>query len=284
MSSITSGVTTVTGSILRLNQYLTNNNILGFAVKNNRDRFLIPSNQNSYNDIQIEYILIDSGSNSSLLPLPMTPEKTFDIYRLIQNFPFDRYTESFGAAHGIDPIHDTTLNIKPLEDNGLSSTKIKCSLHSDSNKLELELPYIRFSLDRQSMKILAETDIVPFSETDKETKKDALKFLDDFINYFSLMVNNKKRDYCFLGQQFLRNVGSIQLNEVIIFIDKQKLQEKLFPPINKSVNEIANFLLNQRPIFAKTERFLFCEDNDHGGKDLLNISNEQIGVDEHYKL
>ncbi|CAF5117180.1 unnamed protein product [Rotaria sp. Silwood1] len=123
MSSITSGVTTVTGSILRLNQYLTNNNILGFAVKNNRDRFLIPSNQNSYNDIQIEYILIDSGSNSSLFPLPMTPEKTFDIYRLIQKFPFDRYTWSIGIAHGIGAIHDTTLNIKPLEDNGLSSTK-----------------------------------------------------------------------------------------------------------------------------------------------------------------
>ncbi|CAF3278337.1 unnamed protein product [Rotaria sp. Silwood2] len=281
MSSITSGITPVTGSMLRLNHYLTNNNILGFAVKNSRDRFLIPSNQNSYNDIQIEYILIDSGSNSSLFPLPMTPEKTFDIYRLIQNFPFDRYTWTIGTAHGIGVIHDTTLNIKPLEDNGSSSSKIKCSLHSDINKLEFELPHIRFSLDRESLKVLFETDIVPFSDPDKETIKNTLKFLDDFINYFPLMINNKKRDYCLLGQHFFRNVGSIQLNEVIIFIDKQKLREKLFPPINKSVNEIINFLFYQRPTFAKTEQFLFCEDNEHGGKDLLNISSEQIDVDEH---
>ncbi|CAF1204764.1 unnamed protein product [Rotaria sordida] len=204
MTSTISDVTTVTGSLLNLNQYLTNNNILGFAVKNHRDRFLIPSNQNSYND------------------------------------------------------------------NDSSSTKIQCSLHSDIKEFQFQLPYIRFSLDRQSIKILAETDIIPFSDVDKETIKDILKFLDDFINHFPSMVNNKKRDYCLLGQHFLRNVGSIQLNKAIIFIDEQKLREKSFSPNDKSINEIVNFLFFQRPKFARTEQFLVCEDNEHGGKDLLN--------------
>ncbi len=106
--------------------------------------------------------------------------------------------------------------------------------------------------------------------------------MDDFINHFSLMINNNKRDYCLLGQHFLQNVSSIQLNEVIIFIDKQKLRDKLFPPTTTSINEIVNFLYYQRPMFAKTERFLFCEDNEHGGKDFLNISDKRVDIDKYH--
>lgn len=72
------------------------------------------------------------------------------------------------------------------------------------------------------------------------------------------MINTKKRDYCLLGQQFLRNVCAIELNDTMIFIDKNKLRQKLFlPPEN-------------------------CEDNEHGGRDLFNFSDKSIDIDEHY--
>lgn len=67
----------------------------------------------------------------------------------------------------------------------------------------------------------------------------------------------------------------------MIFIDRNKSREKLFPPTNISINEIANFLHFQRPLFSKTEKFLICEDDEHGGRDLLNISNQILDIDEH---
>jgi hypothetical protein len=45
--------TLVTGSKLRSNLYLNKNNILGFTVKNRRNRFLIPSNQNLFGTIKV---------------------------------------------------------------------------------------------------------------------------------------------------------------------------------------------------------------------------------------
>ncbi len=73
-------------------------------------------------------------------------------------------------------IYDTTLIIKPLEDNDSSSSKIEFILHSDIKELQFQLPYIRFSFDRESIKLLSETDVIPVSETNKDTIKDSLNF------------------------------------------------------------------------------------------------------------
>jgi len=270
--------TIVTGSKLRLNSYLNDNNILGFAVKNYRDRFLIPSNQNLFGGIIIEYVLIDSGSNSSLFPLPVTPEKTFDIHQLIKNFPYHQYTWSISTAHGIGLIPVTTLHIKPIEDADSSLATIKCNLHYDIKALEFNLPYLRFSLNKESVKILTETNEIKFSETDKEVLQNTLQFLNEFERKFPLMINKKKREYCLLGQHFLKTVCSIQLNDTMLFIDKDKLREKLVPQPNSSLNEMANYLYYQRPVFSKTEQFLNCEDDEHGGRDLFNISQQQVDV------
>ncbi len=45
--------TLVTGSKLRSNLYLNKNNILGLTMKNHRNRFLIPSNQNLFSAIKV---------------------------------------------------------------------------------------------------------------------------------------------------------------------------------------------------------------------------------------
>ena len=58
--------TTVTGSKLRLNAYLMNNNIEGFAIKNFRERFLIPSNHNIFGGVQIEYVFPGRSKRSRL--------------------------------------------------------------------------------------------------------------------------------------------------------------------------------------------------------------------------
>ena len=44
---------------------------------------------------------------------------------------------------------------------------------------------------------------------------------------------------------------------------------------------IADYLHYQRPSFSKTEKFLIFEDDDHGGRDLLNIFGQIIDIDEH---
>ncbi|CAF4185724.1 unnamed protein product [Rotaria sordida] len=174
--------TSISGAKLRLKTYLINNNIEGFAIKNFRERFLIPSNNNIFGGIQMEYVMIDSGSNSSLFPLPMTLNNTFDINILLKNFPFDKYQWSIGTAYGVGardgrasqkvtppPSPDTTLHIKPKELNGVSVCTIQCSLHIDIKELQFQLPYIRFSLNKDSIIVLIETNEIPFLDTDKET-------------------------------------------------------------------------------------------------------------------
>lgn len=269
--------TTVTGAKLRLNSYLNNNHILGFAIKNYRERFLIPSDQNIFGGIVIPFVLIDSGSNSSLFPSPTTGT-IFNVEQLIQKFPFNQYHWTIGTACGVRLIPDTTLHIVPIPDDNSRITNIKCILHNDIKPLEFELPYIRFSLNKDDIKILLEANTIPFSATDKETLSNKCKFLDDLENSFSSIANPKKRHYCLLGQQFLRNYCSIQLNDTMIFLDKTTLRQKLFPPQKLSINEIVNYLYYERPEFAKTEKFLNAEDDEHGGHDLLNVSNRQIDI------
>ncbi|CAF4737167.1 unnamed protein product [Rotaria socialis] len=275
-----SGATAVTGSKLQLHSYLSNNNIEGFAIKNFRERYLIPSSNNYFGGIQIEYILIDSGSSSSLFPLPMLPNKVYDIDALLKNFPYDKYIWSIGTAYGVGLLADTTLQIKPKESSEGVPCTIQCSLHTDIESLEFQLPYVRFSLDRESITILTQRIEISLSETDKETLENAVNFFNEFEKHFPSMRNTKKREYCLLGQHFLKNLCTIQINDTMLFIDRTKLNAKLFPPAHKSINEIADFLHFQRPSFAKAEKFLVCEDDEHGGRDLLNIFNKIIDIDE----
>jgi hypothetical protein len=65
----------------------------------------------------------------------------------------------------------------------------------------------------------------------------------------------------------------------MIFIDKNKIRQNLFPPPGLPMNAIVNYLYYQRPAFSKTEKFLNCEDDNHGGHDLFNISGKQIDID-----
>lgn len=254
-------------------------NILGFAVKNFRDRFLIPSSDNYFNGIQIDYVLIDSGSNSSLFPLPMATNGNFDIHYLIQHFPYDQYQWTIGLAPGVGLISDTTLQIKPIEDEGSCSIKISCSLHTDIKPLNFNLPHIRFSLNKESIQILFNENSIPFADPDREALEKALKLLNQLEEQFPSLINQKRRNYCLLGQHFLRNVCSVQLNDTMIFLDKNIVRQKAFPPFNTNINEIANHLYYQRPEFSKSEKFLMCEDDEHGGRDFLNIS-QQIDADE----
>jgi hypothetical protein len=196
--------TATTGSKLRLNSYLTNNNIEGFAIKNCRERYLIPSSDNSFGGVKIEYVFIDSGSNSSLFRLPMTSNNTFDINVLLNNFPYDTYQWSIGTAHSIGFLPDTTLNIKPKVSNDPSLRTIKCCLHSDIKPLQFELPYIRFSLEKEAMVILFKTNDIPFVDPDKDILENSLNFFNEFEKHFPLMRSTSKREYCLLGQHFFR--------------------------------------------------------------------------------
>ncbi|CAF1456107.1 unnamed protein product [Didymodactylos carnosus] len=116
-TSMMTSSTTVTDSKLRLNICLINKNVEGFEVRNYHGRFLIPSCDNVFGGVQIECVLIDSGSNLSLFPLPMTPDKNFDINHLMRNFPYDQYMWTIRTAYDVGLLTDTTLHIKPIEQN-----------------------------------------------------------------------------------------------------------------------------------------------------------------------
>ncbi len=85
----------------------------------------------------------------------------------------------------------------------------------------------------------------------------------------------------YLDNIFLGNLCIIQVNDAMIFVDKNKSHQRLFPRENMNMNDIGDYLYAQRPLFTRTERFMLCEDDEHGERDLLNISNTIINMDEH---
>jgi len=101
--------------------------------------FDLGSSDNIFAGVQIEYVLIDGGSNSSLFPLRMIPNKNYDI-SLLKKFPHDKDLWSIGAASSVDLLPDTTLHIKPKKSNDASFCEIKCCLHVNIKSLEFQLP------------------------------------------------------------------------------------------------------------------------------------------------
>jgi hypothetical protein len=102
--------------------------------------FDLGSSDNIFAGVQIEYVLTDSGSNSSLFPLPMISNKNFDVNGLLKNFPHDKDLWSIRAASGVGLLPDTTLHVKPKKSNDASLCKLKCCLHVDIKSLEFQLP------------------------------------------------------------------------------------------------------------------------------------------------
>lgn len=143
---------------------------------------------------------------------------------------------------GVDLSTDTTWHIKSFESNDASVGTIKCCSHVDLNSLEFELPCIRFSLDKESIKVLVEINEIPFSETHKVTLENILCLFNEFEKHFLTMTNTKNCGYCLLGQRFLKNWCTIQVNDTMIFIGKNKPCDKLFHPTNTSINDFANYL------------------------------------------
>ncbi|CAF1269484.1 unnamed protein product [Adineta ricciae] len=231
-------------------------------------------------DPSMRWFDLGSGSNSSLLPLPMNVNNKLDLNELMRCFPSSGFLWTIGISYGVDLLPNTTLHIKRRVESNGADGEILCHLHADLKMLQFELPYLRFTLDKESIQVLTGSNETLFSEADKSLLEDTLRFLNNFEDHFPSMMNTKKRQYCLLGQHFLKTVCSIQVNDTMIFINKDKLRNKVFPCANTTINEIGNYLYYQRPSFSKTERFLFCEDDEHGGPDLLNVPEKQIDIDE----
>ncbi|CAF0987245.1 unnamed protein product [Adineta ricciae] len=242
--------------------------------------FDLGSGENTFGGIKIPYVLIDSGSNSSLLPLPMNVNNKLDLNELMRCFPSSGFLWTISTAYGVGLLPNTSLHIKRRVESNGADGKILCHLHADLKMLQFELPYLRFTLDKESIQVLTGLNETLFSEADKSLLEDTLRFLNNFEDHFPSMINTKKREYCLLGQHFLKTVCSIQVNDTMIFINKDKLRNRVFPCANTTIDEIANYLYYQRPSFSKTEKFLLCEDDEHGGPDLLNVPEKQIAIDE----
>jgi len=80
--------------------------ILFYALCNNRKRYFIPSKENYFGGIKIEYCMLDSGANTLLLPCNQVI-----LSEIIVKFDYPRYKWDVCPSGGVGALSSPILSI-----------------------------------------------------------------------------------------------------------------------------------------------------------------------------
>eukprot|EP01126_Amoeba_proteus_P056317 TRINITY_DN7064_c0_g1_i12.p1 TRINITY_DN7064_c0_g1~~TRINITY_DN7064_c0_g1_i12.p1 ORF type:complete len:187 (-),score=22.20 TRINITY_DN7064_c0_g1_i12:322-882(-) len=111
-----------------------------FGKKNKHQKYFITSNENYFGGIKVEWVTIDTGCSSLLLPLK--PEQ---LSSLASSFPHPTFSWSIGGSIEVGSLNAVTLIVKR------PGHTFDCSLNSSSI---LPIPFLRFHLCLEDVKWL----------------------------------------------------------------------------------------------------------------------------------
>eukprot|EP01125_Pyxidicula_operculata_P000620 TRINITY_DN10612_c0_g1_i1.p2 TRINITY_DN10612_c0_g1~~TRINITY_DN10612_c0_g1_i1.p2 ORF type:complete len:120 (+),score=22.63 TRINITY_DN10612_c0_g1_i1:3-362(+) len=88
--------------------------ILFYAFMNKKKRLFVPSTQNTFGTLTVKFLMVDSGCNSTLLPI----ESVESLQGLVKHFPLDDYI--WTIANSVGSLRSPVLKIghkwdKPIE-------------------------------------------------------------------------------------------------------------------------------------------------------------------------
>jgi len=219
------------------------NNVILFASMNKRFRFFIPSKDNYFGGVPVEYVMIDSGCNSILLPLPESLEF------LEKTFVEPQYSWRIRTGKGVS---GSSLCLYITAVIG----KIQVSIHG---KAVAEVDRLRFHLSSEDVKNLSACSALDI------TQKDLI------VQFFQTHVVSRRK-HALLGQDILRFHLCVQTRDCFIVLNPT------CDSIPVSVRYL-NALLVQESVKstnAWTKEFEDLEDDDHDGDDEMQFIDDPI--------
>lgn len=216
-------------------------NILAVAVKNARHRFFIPSVDNSFGGIQYDFVMIDNGSNSLLLPFPSNLE-------MLQQYQDPIFSWEILCSQGTGAVHSPTLVISRIDSVAVGTIVL-------SGRHVMESSYLRFHVGSKSAQTLVNHPRLDENESQK---------LQDFLDQPGDGQISSERRHVLLGQSVLSKLYSLQAGKMFLIAKKGYL------PVKDDLINTWNVIKN----FEKPPGFDDLVDEDHDGDWLCSFDDE----------
>ena len=216
------------------------NHVFAVAAQNLKNRFYIPSKSNSFAGVSYDYVMIDSGCNSFLLPFK---------HEVLDLFAGPSYQWKIWSSKGSTGggIHARTLLLKITRGGG---THAVGTMTLAGNENLMALPFLRFHLGSASVRsLLQNNNNNKLNPTDTQKLRDFLSAMGD--------TEAPERRHGLLGQIYLKTVLSLQLDGLLLMCDST---ERF--PTRADLEIVERILLPLRGDFPE---FDDLEDDDHDG-------------------
>lgn len=169
--------------------------VLCFAARNRRGRFYIPCKRNSFGGVPVDYVLLDSGCSSLLLPYPLE-----------NGFPPELMNPALchwvvSSSRGTGAVHSPVLKIKQ------HIGRFPCTL-ADKEQPRLEM--LRFHLGSEACNRLLGA---------QNCRQMLNQICIDKLNDFLRQIDGREapeRTYALLGQSYLAHVLFCQKADVAL--------------------------------------------------------------------
>lgn len=204
------------------------------AARNAKNRFFIPSKTNYFAGIRYDYVMIENGCNSFLLPFKE---------ECMTRYSGEMYQWQISQSRGTGAVKSPTLIIAIA--GGVSSLG---SMSLAGSGPLLELTHLRFHLGTESARLLS---------SHAKLSDSGRTILTAFLSQMEIgnQVSPERR-HVLLGQAYLKTVLSIQLGGIIMMVDAT-----VFPTLS-DYNRVAGLL---EPLRHDFPEFDDLEDEDHDG-------------------
>jgi hypothetical protein len=235
--------------------------VRAFASRNRKNRYFIPSTNNSVAGISYGKLMVDSGCSSVLLPFPDGGVQVIE-----RKFSPTRHEFTISSSKGTGAIHSLVLKIKSKMSQGFS-------IVLNGQLQPVSLPFLRFHLGSSAATELEQVDWL-----DQNCKNELHSFIQS-LNGLEAM----ERQHVLVGQSYISQMFSAQLGDIMIFMNKDTW-------LNYAANLpdlIATFHDIARPMVERYDGFHDLEDEDHdaGGDEedvRLSWDSDEECIDELY--
>jgi len=229
-------------------------------LRNRRSRFFLPVKHNSFGGYVVEYCMLDTGCNTTLLPIPDDES----LMRILGAFPIDKYIWEISSGGGVAAVQSPVLQIKSM----LPSERILVKLGEGNSKVHgvyiCELDSLRFHVSHADA-----TRIIGLGEhvTKSIVCIDRLsEFVATMEALVSIGMSSKdiagRRKHALIGQGLISDLSLLQSRKVSILTDH---------PISSSDTDRIISIANEsdsvmrRSFFHNGKEFDDLEDDDHDG-------------------
>jgi len=228
--------------------------------------FLSQAKKNTFGDVNIPYIMVDSGCNTFLLNL----ESKNTLKELVKKFPTTNGDHSWtiNAGGSVATLQSPVLRIKRTK----QPQKYDIVLAADiDGGFKMESVFLRFHLsleDVEEMINLASTVLLTQDEVDMLKQHQAVASL--LKSNFNIEVGIRRK-HALLGQSLLSNYTSIQVsNSCLLVVDPNQFKWNMLFNINSYYDKLGEQIFNHITELNDTL------DYDHEGDDPSVNENDYI--------